>query len=87
MKNLLYIAIGAGFLGIISSSASGFLTTETSNTLDNLYEENFYIDPESVEVGDDKVKVLLYQVNTNNCLLYTSPSPRDISGSRMPSSA
>ena len=24
---------------------------------------------------------------TNDCLLYTSPSPRDISGSRMPSSA
>ena len=24
---------------------------------------------------------------TQNCLLYTSPSPRDISGSRMPSSA
>ena len=24
---------------------------------------------------------------TGNCLLYTSPSPRDISGSRMPSSA
>ena len=24
---------------------------------------------------------------TNTCLLYTSPSPRDISGSRMPSSA
>ena len=23
----------------------------------------------------------------NSCLLYTSPSPRDISGSRMPSSA
>ena len=23
----------------------------------------------------------------NDCLLYTSPSPRDISGSRMPSSA
>ena len=64
MKNLLYIVIGAGFLGIISSSASGFLTTETSSTLDNLYEENFYI-----------------------CLLYTSPSPRDLSTSRMPSSA
>ena len=68
MKNLLYIVIGAGFLGIISSSASGFLTTETSDTLDNLYEENFYIDPESVEVGDDKVKVLLYQVNTNKTI-------------------
>ena len=25
--------------------------------------------------------------NENFCLLYTSPSPRDISGSRMPSSA
>ena len=25
--------------------------------------------------------------NLNSCLLYTSPSPRDISGSRMPSSA
>ena len=25
--------------------------------------------------------------DTNTCLLYTSPSPRDISGSRMPSSA
>ena len=24
---------------------------------------------------------------SSNCLLYTSPSPRDISGSRMPSSA
>ena len=23
----------------------------------------------------------------NNCLLYTSPSPRDMTGSRMPSSA
>ena len=26
-------------------------------------------------------------VNTNICLLYTSPSPRDQRGSRMPSSA
>ena len=26
-------------------------------------------------------------VTTDACLLYTSPSPRDISGSRMPSSA
>ena len=66
MKNLLYIVIGAGFLGIISSSASGFLTTETSDTLDNLYEENFYIDPELIEVSDDKVKILMNQVNANN---------------------
>ena len=27
------------------------------------------------------------KIRINGCLLYTSPSPRDISGSRMPSSA
>ena len=26
-------------------------------------------------------------INVGNCLLYTSPSPRDMTGSRMPSSA
>ena len=30
---------------------------------------------------------LINQANSRACLLYTSPSPRDISGSRMPSSA
>ena len=30
---------------------------------------------------------LLYQLNSNPCLLYTSPSPRDRSLTRMPSSA
>ena len=33
------------------------------------------------EDGEDKAKEF------TSCLLYTSPSPRDISGSRMPSSA
>ena len=27
------------------------------------------------------------ELSKNNCLLYTSPSPRDVSSSRMPSSA
>ena len=31
----------------------------------------------------DEVKTLMYKI----CLLYTSPSPRDLSTSRMPSSA
>jgi len=61
MKNLLYILIGVGFLAIISSSASGFLTTETSYTLDNLYKENFYIDPESVILLENEVSVTLVQ--------------------------
>jgi hypothetical protein len=66
MKNLLYLLVGIGFLAIISSSASGFLTSETSSTLDGLYEESFYIDPESIEISDDVVKVFLLQINKNN---------------------
>ena len=66
MKNLIFILLGAGFLAIISSSASGFLTTETSNTLDNLYEETFYIDPENIEITDENVVITLSQQNKNN---------------------
>ena len=39
----------------------------------------------------DKIVITVKSATPNgmvkNCLLYTSPSPRDISGSRMPSSA
>ena len=66
MKNLLYLLVVIGFLAIISSSASGFLTSETSSTLDGLYEETFYIDPENIEIGDDEVKIFLLQINKNN---------------------
>ena len=66
MKNLIYILLGAGFLAIISSSASGFLTTETNNTLDNLYEETFYIDPENIEITNENVVIELSQQNKNN---------------------
>ena len=66
MKNLLYLLVVIGFLAIISSGASGFLTTETSSTLDGLYEETFYIDPEKIEVGDNKVTIFLLQINKNN---------------------
>ena len=38
-----------------------------------------------IELKCDKVQDKLIAVRA--CLLYTSPSPRDISGSRMPSSA
>ena len=39
--------------------------------------------PELIKEIGSPEKILAY----GNCLLYTSPSPRDISGSRMPSSA
>ena len=35
----------------------------------------------------DLLNEFLIKVEHTTCLLYTSPSPRDISGSRMPSSA
>ena len=38
-------------------------------------------DEEMIQMGENEGTILL------SCLLYTSPSPRDISGSRMPSSA
>ena len=44
-------------------------------------EEKTEFDVELTEVGAEKVKVIKV------CLLYTSPSPRDRSVSRMPSSA
>ena len=42
--------------------------------------------------GPNGLDKMLYKTNgetavTNDCLLYTSPSPRDLSTSRMPSSA
>ena len=43
-------------------------------------------------IGEENVAFAKYftgecYLNMLTCLLYTSPSPRDISGSRMPSSA
>ena len=51
-----------------------------------------YVPVKDLPDGEDPYLRENYQRNSivnglNNCLLYTSPSPRDISGSRMPSSA
>ena len=40
-----------------------------------------------LEVGEPLHEMLIRITIDNNCLLYTSPSPRDLSTSRMPSSA
>ena len=39
------------------------------------------------EVTEAMLRHFIKKANSNNCLLYTSPSPRDLSTSRMPSSA
>ena len=40
-----------------------------------------------VDGGDKKINVIKEVRGVRTCLLYTSPSPRDLSTSRMPSSA
>ena len=42
---------------------------------------------QSVELRFEHGIAVVVGPNGSGCLLYTSPSPRDISGSRMPSSA
>ena len=52
-----------------------------------LYDENLVFQSER-QVNLDEKRCYLYEViNLDTCLLYTSPSPRDQRGSRMPSSA
>ena len=56
-----------------------------SDTLNNCDDGELYLEEsksESIVLDDNKIKSLNY-----SCLLYTSPSPRDLSTSRMPSSA
>ena len=43
--------------------------------------------PVEIALGDADARVLDNDGNFGACLLYTSPSPRDLSTSRMPSSA
>ena len=46
---------------------------------------------EKIEIAFEKIKnhpfLISNPIQSRNCLLYTSPSPRDQRGSRMPSSA
>ena len=63
-------------------------------------ESRIWIDPDRIEdvegaVTKEEIRRLIKEgvirvkpvKGNSSCLLYTSPSPRDISGSRMPSSA
>ena len=62
-----------------------------SNAVENAYIMIDHIESNAVENASTILKFDGMPALTDNefdtCLLYTSPSPRDISGSRMPSSA
>ena len=62
------------------------MTEEEYKALYNRIKEDLYdefINPETATYGLD----VLRQKEPKDCLLYTSPSPRDYAASRMPSSA
>ena len=66
---------------------------EISKRIKDLGLENDLINHEGltpgmlVTLGEQKVLSLIDLADLASCLLYTSPSPRDLSTSRMPSSA
>ena len=57
-------------------------------SLDSLF-ERIEISLSQMEIKKEEIKKIISSISkTNNlCLLYTSPSPRDVEESRMPSSA
>ena len=63
----------------------------TDQALVQALEERTRVQPQRVvrllgQVGDEPFELLIFR-GFSSCLLYTSPSPRDLSTSRMPSSA
>ena len=58
----------------------------TTNTIDQYFEYVVDMSPEALTLQNPLVNDQIQQT-VNTCLLYTSPSPRDQRGSRMPSSA
>ena len=85
-------AAGGSNYYIRTRDNSGASSSLSSNSFDCSNAQEIMIDfwylPESMETGEDFY--LEYSSNggsSYSCLLYTSPSPRDQRGSRMPSSA
>ena len=64
---------------IMTAASNGELTTEEKVDGQNLFL--------SYSIPEGKAKGARNKGNLKDCLLYTSPSPRDLSTSRMPSSA
>ena len=79
-----------GHKGILGKSIINYIKKyEKSNYKISLYKNNV-LDFEKLEKWIEKIDIILHLAAVTSiydCLLYTSPSPRDLSTSRMPSSA
>ena len=70
---------------VLAESGSGGAAAESS--LSSAAAAVSAQDDDAVILEEEDVTGASGTVSTDTCLLYTSPSPRDISGPRMPSSA
>ena len=95
-KSNILISINALILSLILGTVMGQLSTDPHlifpivmmlfTNLASIAFAIFATRPELVH-GKREAKNLMFYGNFQDCLLYTSPSPRDLSTSRMPSSA
>ena len=94
MKKILYSVLVAACLFMTEVAVANDLNTyryiHPDGTVHELTDTDDYteVGRETIEGKEYWVAVMFRpQDEYTDCLLYTSPSPRDISGSRMPSSA
>ena len=65
-----------------------WITTDFSSLIPGLQADRFDMVAAEMAIIPTRCATVIYsEPNTSYCLLYTSPSPRDLSTSRMPSSA
>ena len=80
-------ALHAQTLDVVISDPTVFVDFDNSGPTEVDLEFLFQIDSSAVLVGQGPNNGDLFSNLSYTCLLYTSPSPRDQRGSRMPSSA
>ena len=79
-----YFSINKKAFDLLKNWSSGIETTEF---IEKIKKSNLSITQEEIEEFISFLNLNNLTIKKTGCLLYTSPSPRDLSTSRMPSSA
>ena len=74
-------------VSIVMGSQSDYKTMKNCEKVLKILKVNYETNIVSAHRTPDRLYTYAKKAENNNCLLYTSPSPRDRSLSRMPSSA